>query len=187
MSLKQLIKNQTIIIDDHKRGSGEIKNWDNTSTDIHIDKKTNFPIEGKKQQEVRIRIPINSDRSIQIEAKGNKKITEIPKRLRREIQQAFENKKSRERFMADVIETLQNYDTILSSEQRVEQVLRNISRHFDLEWTDDRIVTYKNDILELYTRYYTDGQGRQFYITIDRKKIEIGENNGFGIQQRNIL
>ena len=35
MILKELIKNQTIIIDDHKRGCGEIKSIDNPATDVH--------------------------------------------------------------------------------------------------------------------------------------------------------
>ena len=66
MGLKSLIENQTIIIDDHKRGNREIKNWDDIQNDVHIDKKTNFRINGKKQN-FRIRIPINSDRPIKIE------------------------------------------------------------------------------------------------------------------------
>lgn len=59
MSLKPLIHNQSLIIDDHKWGAKEEKNWDKSSTDVHIDKKTKYPIGGKKQ-DVRILIPINS-------------------------------------------------------------------------------------------------------------------------------
>ena len=50
MALNGLIKKQTIIIDDHKRGSQEVKNWDDPSSDIHIDKTTNFPLDGKRQK-----------------------------------------------------------------------------------------------------------------------------------------
>ena len=60
MALKELINEQTVIIDDHKRGSREAKNWDDQSRDIHIDKTTNFPLDGKIQK-LKIRIPINSD------------------------------------------------------------------------------------------------------------------------------
>lgn len=187
MSLKSLIDKQTIIIDDHKRGNREIKDWDNPNADIHIDKKTNYSI-GGKEREVRIRLPINSSRPVKIEAKGNKKrIADIPRSLKREIQEAFGDKQIREDFMGDVVDTLKNYETILNSEQRVEQVLKNLSRHFDLEWTDKKIATYKNDILELYTRNYTDEKGHQFFITVDREKIKIGENNGFARHQKNIL
>ncbi|MBK9733134.1 MAG: hypothetical protein IPO83_17920 [Chitinophagaceae bacterium] len=185
MSLKKLIDKQTIIIDDHKRGNGEVKNWDNPSIDIHIDKKTNYRLNGK-QQEVRIRLPINSDRPLRIEGKGRKQLNDVPGQLRREIQQAFENKDTRESFVTDVVETLKNYDTILNSEQRVEQVLKNLSRHFNLQWTDEKIATYRNEVLELYTRNYTDQTGRQFFITVDNKKIKIGENNGYARHQKSL-
>ena len=46
MSIKKLIDNQIIIIDKHKRGSGEIKNWNDLANDVQIDKSTNFRIEG---------------------------------------------------------------------------------------------------------------------------------------------
>ena len=185
MSLKSLIENQVIIIDDHKRGNGETKNWDDPSADIHIDKKTNHQIKGKRQ-EVRIRLPINSNRPLQIDAKGKTKITDIPRKLIREIQRAFEDRQTREDFITDILETLRNYETILESEERVEQVLRNLSRHFNLEWTDDIIATYRNDILELYTQNYRDQRGRQFFITVDRKKIKIGEKNGYNRHQKSI-
>ena len=80
MALNGLIKKQTIIIDDHKRGSQEVKNWDDPSSDIHIDKTTNFPLDGKRQK-VRIRIPINSDRPIIIENGKRLELNEIPKKL----------------------------------------------------------------------------------------------------------
>ena len=44
MSLQALLNNQTIEIDDHKRGAREIKNWDDPNADIHIDKKTKYKI-----------------------------------------------------------------------------------------------------------------------------------------------
>ena len=94
MALKELIENQTIKIDDHKRGNREIKNWDNARSDIHIDKTTNFPLNGKRQK-VRIKIPINSDRPISIENERHQEVNEIPNRLKREIQQALENKQKK--------------------------------------------------------------------------------------------
>ena len=42
MSIHTLIKNQTIMIDDHHWGVGEVKSWDDNSKDIHIDKKTQY-------------------------------------------------------------------------------------------------------------------------------------------------
>jgi len=185
MALKGLIDNQTIIIDDHKRGSGEVKNWDDQTADVHIDKTTNFPFKGERQ-EIRIRVPINSDRPLKIENAKKKKLDNIPGQLRREIQSAFEDKQKRENFIKDIIKHIKNFDTILENEKRVQQVLSNISTHFDLKWTNEKIATYSNDALALYTQKYTDDDGRQYFITIDNEKIKIGENNGFVKHQKHI-
>lgn len=182
MALKGLIERQTIIIDDHKRGSREVKNWDDKSADVHIDKKTQYPVNGARQ-DIRIKVPINSDRPLKIENAKKKQLNEIPSQLRREIQRAFENKQERERFIQDIIEHIKNFDTILSSEDRVRQVLLNISKHFDLKWPSEKIATYSNDILSLYTQNYTDNNGRQFFITVEKDKIKIGENNGYARHQ----
>ena len=185
MALKELINRQTIIIDDHKRGSGEVKNWDDKTADVHIDKTTNFPLNGERQ-DIRIKVPINSDRPIKIENAKKKRLNEIPSQLIREIQSAFEDKQQRESFIKDIIEHLKSFDTILSSEERVKQVLSNISKHFDLDWTNEKISTYSDDILSLYTQKYTDKNGRQFFITVDNVKIKIGENNGYARHQQHI-
>jgi hypothetical protein len=175
MTIKRLIDRQTIIIDDHKRGSGEVKNWDDKSVDVHIDKTTNFPIEGVRQH-VRIKIPINSDRPIKIENAKKQQLNEIPNQLRREINRAFNNKKVRESFIRDILEHIQNFDTILNNEDRARQVLSNISKHFELNWTNEKIATYLNNVLSIYTEKYTDNRGQHFFITIDKEKIKIGES-----------
>ena len=185
MALKELIKKQTIIIDDHKRGSREVKNWDDKTADVHIDKKTNFPVDGKRQN-ITIKVPINSDRPLKIENAKKEQLNDIPTKLKGEIQSAFEDKKKRERFINDIIKHIKNFDTILSNEKRVKRFLSNISKHFDLKWTDEKIATYSDDILSLYTQKYTDDDGGQFFITVDKNKIKIGENNGYAKHQKSI-
>jgi hypothetical protein len=70
MSLRPLLEKQTIRIDDHKRGTREIKNWDDPGADVHIDKRTKYKVNGKVQS-VTIRIPINNNRQISVEINGN--------------------------------------------------------------------------------------------------------------------
>lgn len=185
MSLKNLIKNQTIIIDDHKRGNGEIKNWDDPAADIHIDKTTNYPINGKKQK-VRIRIPINSNRPIKIQNSRRHNLKDIPGQLEREIKQAFEDKTIRLRFITELISILKSYKTILDSETQVQQILKTLSQHFNLNWTERKIATYTNEILQVYTQTYSDSDGRAFFITVDRNKIKIGETTSHVRHQINI-
>lgn len=179
MSLKNLIQDQIIIIDDHKRGSGEIKNFDNQQNDIHIDKQTNYPINGKIQK-LKIRIPINSDKPIKVENK--RKEIDIPSRLNKEIKEAFENKKTRESFIKDILETLKNYESTLNSEEKAIKVLERLSKHFNLDWDKETIKKYSDDVLLAYTQFYTDKKGRRFFIKLDNDKITIAENNGYAKQ-----
>ncbi|MBS5020564.1 MAG: hypothetical protein KHZ60_10935 [Alistipes sp.] len=185
MALKELIENQTIKIDDHKRGNREIKNWDNARSDIHIDKTTNFPLNGKRQK-VRIKIPINSDRPISIENERHQEVYEIPNRLKREIQQALENKQTRESFVKDVLKVLEDFETALSTEERAEEVLTRISKHFELYWPKNRIKQYVNNILEFYSLVYENDDGKKYFAKVDKEKIEIGRYNGYAKQFKKI-
>lgn len=185
MSLKGLIDNQTIIIDDHKRGNGEQKNWDDPAAEVHIDKTTDYSIEGKRQK-VRIRIPINSDRELSIENRRKQELNNIPSQLRKEIRNAFEDKKTRERFIKDLIEILKGFDTALSSKQRVQQILNKLSKHFELEWTNEIIATYTSDILVLYSQSYKNVKGMEYFISVDNQKIKIGRKDRFVRHQRGI-
>jgi len=179
MSLKNLIADQTIIIDDHKRGTGEIKDFDLSENDVHIDKETNFPIDGKRQK-LKIRIPINSDKPIKIENKRGQ--IPIPSQLNKEIKRAFENEKVRNDFIRDVLETLMNYQSALNSEEKAVKILERLSKHFDLNWNEEIVTKYKDQVLLAYTQFYTDERKRRFFIKLDRDKITIGENNGYAKQ-----
>lgn len=177
MALKGLIKNQTIRIDDHHWGNREQKNWDDSSKDIHIDKSTNTKVNGKRQK-LQIRIPINSERPIKI---GNKngQIESIPKSIEREIKHALEDKETREAFIGDLLNTLKEFPSSLDNEKRAKDILDRLSKHFGLEWTGDKITKYAKDLLKYYGQTYTDEKGFSYFLTIDKQKIEIGQNNGY--------
>jgi len=184
MSLRPLVNNQSLIIDDHKWGAREEKNWDENSTDVHIDKKTKYPISGKKQ-DVRIRIPINSDKNITVEIKKDRN-SEVPNRLRREIIKAFEDKKKRDAFIKELIPILENFSSNLDSLEKAESVLKRISKHFDLDWTSQKIENYiRGSLLEL-TQVYEDENRKQYYITLDRNKIKISDVDRWTRQRKNI-
>lgn len=177
MALKGLIKNQTIRIDDHHWGNREQKNWDDTVKDIHIDKSTNTKVNGKRQN-LQIRIPINSDRPIKIGNK-NDQINSIPRSLEKEIKEALENKDSRVAFIGDLLDTLREFPSSLDNEKRAKDILDRLSKHFGLEWTGEKTTTYAKDVLRYYAQTYTDQAGLKYFLTIDKQKIEIGQNNGY--------
>jgi len=174
MSIKALIKKQTIIIDDHNRGAGEVKSWDDKSKDIHIDKKTQYKIDGKIQ-EVRIRLPINSDRKLSIEVK-TKGVKNVPRKLEKEIKDAFKDKSIRKLFVQDLILTLENYSSNFDSLDNTKNALKRISKHFELNWTDNTIIKEIVNTIEIVKveALPTDNNGKKYYISIDRKRIKIG-------------
>lgn len=185
MALDSLIKRQTIIIDDHKRGGQEVKNWNDVRNDIHIDKTTNFSLNGKIQK-VRIRIPLNSERPISIEKERKQVIDKIPGKLRHKINNVLENRETRNSFVKEVMEILEDFETALSNEQRANQVLTNISKHFGLNWPVETITNYAKDVLLAYTLVYKDDDGREFFSKLDSEKIEIGQYCGYAKQLRKL-
>ena len=98
--MKALLKNQTIRIDAHQYGNREVNNWDNITQDIHLDKNTDYKIEGKKQY-ISIKIPLNSNRDISVVSRS-KKQSEVPRSLQKEIQNVFKDINLRERFISQL-------------------------------------------------------------------------------------
>ena len=175
MSLKPLIQGQTIIIDDHRRGNGEVKDWDDHTADIHIDKSTHYKVNGKRRN-IRIKIPINSDQPIKVETKGKGKALEkIPSGLLREIQSAFSNREIRDEFITDVLKTLKTFDSTLDSIRKAKQVIERLAAHFDLKWTEESNSSKDGDQLMRYVQIYRDDAGNRFFISLDLERIKIGE------------
>jgi len=172
MSLKPLIKNQKLRIDDHKWGAGEVKNWNDASSDIHLDKETNQLIYGKIQK-VRIKIPLNSDNDISI-TNGNKPNTKIPRKLKKEIQNALSDKSKRIAFIEDLVRILQDYKSATSIEN-VTVTVEKIAKHFGLDWSEKEIKITVENVLSSFVKYYKDDEGSDFFIDINNKRIIIGQ------------
>ncbi|WP_278584000.1 hypothetical protein [Coprobacter fastidiosus] len=176
MSLRSLIKKQIVTIDDHKRGCQEIKNWDDPNFDVHIDKVTQYTINGEKTA-VRIKIPINSDRSITIVNKRRNNIDNIiPQKLKKEISKAFENKQIREDFLSDLIEVLKNYDSVMSTENKAKSALTKISKHFGLRLPTKKIASYVNDVLYKYQLEYEINRDEKYFAEIRKDKMRFGQH-----------
>ena len=171
MSLKPLIKKQKIIIDDHKRGSREEKNWDDNRVDVHLDKRTKTKIEGKIQ-EVIIRIPINSERNISIENAKNE-FSDIPRSLKNEILDAFANKDTREQFIADLISILRDFKSQTANKEKAKSALSKISKHFGLKWDENEVNMYYRDVYNRYFAEIIDNQNDVYLMSIDSRKIII--------------
>jgi hypothetical protein len=185
MSLQALLKNQIIKIDDHKRGSGEIKNWDDPSADIHIHKKTKYKIDGKFQL-VTISISINTPKP-KISIKINNKESIIPEKLKKEIKSALHDVNKLDLFVTDLVDVLKNYKSIFENEGKVKYAMKRLSLHFDLQWTDEFIVNKIDGSIKGYTTFYNDTANNQYYIKFEEHRILLGELQKKLISSRRII
>lgn len=163
------------MIDDHQRGNREIKDFDKHSSDIHLDKKTNFKIDGKFQ-DIRIKISINSDRQPVINLENNKSIEldRIPKKLKKEIDNAFENTELTLNFFNDVKENIKNYPSILKDKEKCISVFDRLAKFFELRKTGTEIYNMQ----ESYEATFRTKDHRDIKAKIGKTKIVIGEANG---------
>ena len=139
-----------------------------------------------KIQKVRIRIPINSDRSITIENEKRQEVNKVPRKLYREINKALEDKQIRNNFISEVIDVLNNFETVLSNEDKAKSVLSRISKHFGLDWPTETIANYAKDALLAYTLVYQKNSKEEYFAKIDRQTIEIGQYSGYAKQLRKL-
>jgi hypothetical protein len=180
MSLQALIKEQFIIIDNgHQRGTNLPIEWE--KRDIHIDKHTNFKINGKLQR-FTIKLPINSDRRYTI--MGMRNTHEIPKRVRKEVEKALEDVQTRASFVEDLVVRLKEA-SLHGIGEKAEETLERLAKHFELHWTNEEIKRYIGGTLVSVTRIYKNEDNKEFYEKITKPKnsekatLEIGENSGY--------
>lgn len=165
--MKNLLRNQKIRIDNHQRGSGSPNNWDDPTSDVHIEKF----IKNNKDK-YRIKIPINSNRPITVNKKDG---LAVPKWLSKEIREVFEDDKQRRSFVKWICEALSAYNSNrLTPEQMVRQAVGYVGKAFGLP---KPLAVFKNDIKGFYAElYYYDAH--YYYVAMKRRFIYCALNEG---------
>lgn len=180
MSLQPLIKGQIIEIDDHRRGCGEQKDWNDPSADIHLHKKT---IDTKDPCAVSIRIPLNNPQSlVSIENMHRRqKQDEVPARLRKEIEDTLNDKKLRERFLKGIIKRLDDYKWPYRSashdifNKEIHKLIKHIAKGFGLKLTEETTELWSNIKLERYTHILTNDNGLKFKLVLKENYFRLGQ------------
>ena len=178
MALIKLIKNQKITIDDHKRGCGEVNDWNNKAADIHIHKETNDGADS-----IVVKIPLNDDnRKVQIyNRRRNKKLQEVPGWLRKEVESALNNVNTRKAFIENVVENLRNYNwpnyhrSQSDYVQGIRALVTRIANAFDLELTEEMTELWSNVGLIKYTHILVSKSNRKFRLELTRQRMKLGE------------
>jgi hypothetical protein len=173
MGLQKLLDNQIITIDDHKRGAREIKNWDDPSIDVHIEKITKYKIDGDTH-DVIIKISINNFRPLVTIIPKNKK-NEIPRKLMKEITLALFDIGLLTKFIQDLVKILRNYESIFNDVEKAKQALSMLSKHFNLKWTEVQIEKTVNDVVSSYTAICSNKSLKSYFIKLEKHKITLGD------------
>lgn len=180
MSLQSLIKGQTIKIDDHRRGCREQKLWEDKSADIHLHKETN---DTKDSKAVSIKIPLNNlERPVYIEnTRRHKKQETVPAPLRKEIENALNNKKLREKFLKDVVKRLDDYQWPYGNashevfQKEIKKLAEHIAKGFGLTLTEETMELWSNVKLERFTQILTNDKGVKFKLVLKENYFRLGQ------------
>lgn len=181
--MRELIPNQSIRIDNHRRGGGGIDYYDDPANDIHLD-KTVYD-DRKKNGTYHICVPLNSDRPVTINRDEN---LDLPRRLAREIQRAFADQSRRERFVEELMGILEQYPILEANDNenddfdRIYDAMRRIADCFDLGWNDELVEKYVRQTRTHGTRFIALLPQLDFicYIAIESKHIIIADYNKIG-------
>lgn len=138
MKLSPLINNQDIFIDAHGHEKEGIS-FSDERFDIHLHKKTKYRIDGKIQ-EVHIRIPLNSNRSVTIKNARHQHI-DIPNKLLKEIHAVLEKDKNlRVNFANEIKNVLENYYNVFLDKELAKNIFKKIGSFFNLNWDDENTI-----------------------------------------------
>lgn len=113
MSLKNIIKNQSISFDDHDAGSGRATEY---GKGLHLHKKMNSK---KNHGGAHVRLYLDRDEIEFVKIKGDSKL--IEKQLRKEIRGAFKkNPDISKKLINDVFEEIRKYNSNLPVAEQYE-------------------------------------------------------------------
>lgn len=173
-SLLEIIKGQSIRIDNHDSGTGRAFEW---GTGVHIHKKTNK----KPYHGMELTIPLDRYGEIRF-FKKNKDCTHIQLKLKAEIRKAFEKEKTRRDFVKRLSNALKSLVNIndLNVKVTYEKILRDsaesIIRLFGLTYKESDFWFTNNE--NFISMYQNEETKTKTFIqqNIRRQDIIIAEN-----------
>jgi glycerophosphoryl diester phosphodiesterase len=172
--MKELIRGQTIRIDNHDSGSGKATTW---GSGVHIHKKMN----SDRYNSAEVIIPLDKEGEIQFK-KLQGRHQRVERQLKNEINKALRDKVKRQEFVTSVLKRLESYSSVIPRTEMVRnlrQGAKNLASHFDLESTilEESEVILKGQMKSFLTEHLDD-KGKIFYVLQDvlNKQILVGDN-----------
>lgn len=179
-ALRELIKAQTLDIDNHHQGDGLPITF---GSGIHVHKRMN---NSSTFEGVEFLIPL--DTSEKYFFRWHQCSSDNQIRLQSEIKRALRNKTKRHNFVKDVLLELERKATFRDDTERLESLYttaKNIMRHFGL--TEAIAPVIKNE-QEIFESIHVDEEGKPYYLLQDLKgnTIHIGDSKDFVENWKNI-
>lgn len=185
MKIKNILKNQKVRIDSH--GHNEVRQFNDNRYDIHLHKETNdYKYDGKKVK-VEVRVPLNSNRPIDIRVpKGTKDVKreQIEKSIIKEIRDAFSDESERKEFVNSMVEALtKDYQTEFPSVEEARKVASGVFAAFGIEYQKAKVREEHYVKGRYYSAFITDSvDGEHYHFKINKKEYLIegmNENDFF--------
>lgn len=172
--MKNLIKGQSLRIDNHDSGSGREAKWDER---VHIHKVMNHD----NFNGAEILIPLKSQEEITFrKIQGKQERTE--RQLKNEIEKAFKDPKKRKEFVRFVFDKIENYQGSGTYNDLIHSLIdgaESLARHFGLKSRIlDETVSNIGNKIRSFTTLHQDENGEEFYIIqdLDGRNIRIGSD-----------
>lgn len=164
MPMKSILKNQTIRIDNHQRGSVPIK-WDDPSQDIHLHKSQNGD---KKRLRYEIKVPLNTASEVTFNGASEP----IPSKIKKEIEEAFEDNDRKLQFISDLKNALENCNWNKNDAPKVAQKIAKVFGFTESELKNEKSPYCLRLINEPQIKY-------QVFINTKKKFLIVGEFQPF--------
>lgn len=170
MQIKRILNRQKIILDAH--GHYEQVSFNDPTYDFHFDKETKYKIDGKEHR-VKIKIPLNSDRPIEIRNNSNH-VDKIPSKLKKEIKDVLSDKIERDLFLKSIIEALQDYPKDFNDIKSLKQCVRKIGKAFGFDWDNLDVKDYFKGVRKnQYSAEFSDYDKKSYAITLNKDRAVV--------------
>ena len=159
------------MLDPH--GHYEIKSFNDIQYDFHLHKETKREIEGEKRKVI-IKIPLNSNRKVQIES--NKKEQDyIPRKLEKEIHDILDSDINvRDKFLRDIIEAMKDYPKDFLEIGNVKTCIKRIGKAFGFDWEKLDVKYYlPENLTNKYSAKFIDTDSRGYRISINENEVVV--------------
>lgn len=185
MSLRPLIKDQSIRIDNHDPGKPITWDWPEGEKpdDVHLDKSMNKSVHGMK---VKVRVTLNNDQGANVPKKCEREDRawmDTYNKMMEEVHETLANNEDVRRQLVEDVKQSINEIGPRKRSRAVRKALKRIADHFGL--SDEILLRFKMVVRGTFALYYDDEFSSFYYVGFGNDyAFYLGEGNGSDFSRR---